>query len=483
MHKIHLDNIKEYVGSIGYSVVEFPETSKDPINMLCSQGHPVSLRLDKLKSGRRCHKCENPIKTMLCETCGKPFTVNLNKKIQGKYCSHPCYSKSLSKEDVICKCKFCNNNFIQKRKGQEYCNLDCLSQSKIHPVETVYEILSNRGYTLLNEDEFMVDKQSIKIKLRCRDGHEFETLWDNFKNKESGCPDCFNSNHFSKAEKCMVVEIRNFSDSLILVENTRQIIPPYELDIYFPDHKLAVEYCGLYWHSTDYKEPRDHRHKVDLCLERGIRLITVFEDEWLNRKGVVLSRIKQALGVKQETIYARKCLIKEVTPKVANELYDKAHLQGKTRGKVHYGLFYQNELIQAMSLGSLSRAHTASNKTIELKRLANKEGFSIVGGASKLFKACEKYAKSNGYTTIRSYNDLRYGKYSNNVYETLGFMKITETKYTPHYVKDGVRYRNQNLRKTATERLTGKTEKQLRQEQGYSLIYDCGHQTWDYTIL
>jgi hypothetical protein len=64
------------------------------------------------------------------------------------------------------------------------------------------------------------------------------------------------------------------------------------------------------------------------------------------------------------------------------------------------------------------------------------------------------------------------------VYEELGFELITFTKYTPHYIKDGERFRNQGLRKSVEERLTGKTEWELRKEQGYDRLWDCGHRTY-----
>ena len=35
-----------------------------------------------------------------------------------------------------------------------------------------------------------------------------------------------------------------------IVENCRNIIKPYELDIYIPKKKIAIEYNGIYWHST-----------------------------------------------------------------------------------------------------------------------------------------------------------------------------------------------------------------------------------------
>ena len=68
------------------------------------------------------------------------------------------------------------------------------------------------------------------------------------------------------------------------------------------------------------------------------------------------------------------------------------------------------------------------------------------------------------------------------VFVSRGFELVIETKYTPHYIKRQKRCRNQSLRKTPEERLTGKTEWELRQDQGYDRIWDCGHRTYDYVL-
>ena len=61
---------------------------------------------------------------------------------------------------------------------------------------------------------------------------------------------------------------------------------------------------------------------------------------------------------------------------------------------------------------------------------------------------------------------MRYANIFKPVYEILDFELTGLTKYTPHYFKNGVRYRNYSLRKTPEERLLGKTEFELRKEQG-----------------
>lgn len=53
--------------------------------------------------------------------------------------------------------------------------------------------------------------------------------------------------------------------------NTRRIIAPYELDVYFPDLKIAFEYDGKGWHQNDEID------KITLCKDKGILLIKLFE--------------------------------------------------------------------------------------------------------------------------------------------------------------------------------------------------------------
>ena len=135
-------------------------------------------------------------------------------------------------------------------------------------------------------------------------------------------------------------------------------------------------------------------------------------------------------------------------------------------------------LLAYCSVGKVTRKHANIGKTLELKRFCSVKDSMVVGGASKLFKQIKVYAFLHRYDNIKSYCDMRYANIFNPVYEKLGFKLLSFTKYTPHYFKNGIRYRNMSLRKTAEERLTGKTEVELRLEQGFKRIWDCGHRTY-----
>jgi hypothetical protein len=214
------------------------------------------------------------------------------------------------------------------------------------------------------------------------------------------------------------------------------------------------------------------------CHAKGVRLITIFEDEINNKFDLVMSRIKQALGIIESRIYARKCDIKSVSNKVADDFFESNHIQGKTNSKIAFGLFYDSNMVACCSVGTITRKNANIGNTLELKRFCCSKDTTVVGGASRLFKKVLEFARSSEYNNIKSYCDMRYANIFNPVYEILGFKLLTKTKYTPHYFIKGIRYRNMSLRKTPEERLTGKSELELRIEQGYNRIWDCGHRTY-----
>lgn len=65
-----------------------------------------------------------------------------------------------------------------------------------------------------------------------------------------------------------------------VIQHSRSIIKPLELDFYIDTLKLAIEFNGMYWHSIGAGTPKDyHLQKSLLCREKGIRLIHIYEFE------------------------------------------------------------------------------------------------------------------------------------------------------------------------------------------------------------
>ena len=97
-------------------------------------------------------------------------------------------------------------------------------------------------------------------------------------------------------------EVRNFIESFgYKTIKTRQVIKPYEIDIFIPELNLGIEYNGDYWHSEKVLSKKHnnyktyHEDKTKLAESRGIKLIHIWESEWNNTKEAVKEKIKNLL--------------------------------------------------------------------------------------------------------------------------------------------------------------------------------------------
>ena len=457
------------------------------------------------KSERRRYKNNVKVYSVVCLSCGVRFSTTDSRR---KYCGSVKCEKNRKKINNRRKEVGRRGQRVEEKKEYYLNNSESIKGKKkkyyrdvLHPNRDVRDGWSTEKLTYAFVKQFieknkysLLSKEYInthtKLDLLCPKGHFWSTSFHNFKDCGNECPTCVYKRIKSKPEE----EIYDFVCSIIssenVLDNIRSIIPPYELDIYVPSKNLAIEYCGLYWHSeiSGGKDRRYHYNKMKLCNDLGIRLITIFEDEYRDRPLAVKSRIQNALGIGLNRIYARKCDIREISYLVSSVFLAENHLQGKSGARKRWGLFYEEELVSVMSVGTPSRNHTGKlkgspeAKVLELKRFCSKTSTNVVGGVSKLFKRVVKYAEQNKYTHIKSYCDLRYANNFKSVYEILGMEILTKTKYTPYYIKDGNRFRNQGLRKTKKEKMTDLSEWEMRKSQGYDRLWDVGHITYIYVI-
>lgn len=259
------------------------------------------------------------------------------------------------------------------------------------------------------------------------------------------------------------------------LKNCKSIIAPYELDIYIPDKRIAIEFNGNYWHSSSQVSSRSlsdndgkyyHQNKSKLCQEKGIRLIHIFEYEWDNNKEKIISYLKDIL-LPCIRIGARLCKVKEISFKESEAFENLYHLQGSARSKVRVGLFYNNELISEMTFG---KSRFRKDCEWELIRYVCKEGYEIIGGASKLYKY---FIKSYKPSSVISY--CNYGKFEGALYEKLGFefIGLTEPGYV--WVKNKEVLSRSQCQKHKLNEYEGNTEKEKMIGRGFMKIYDAGN--------
>lgn len=331
--------------------------------------------------------------------------------------------------------------------------------------------VAHTGYELVSE----YVNSSTKIQMKCQIHGVFEIL-----------PSDLLGGH--KCQKCSLSysgpqsELYGFVKGLCpdAVVNTRIVIRPMELDIYIPSLSLAIEYCGLYWHSEEKKGKKYHLEKLKKCNASGIRLITVFEDEWLKRKDQVKNFILSSLGKNDIKLQARKCKIGTPTKKEARDFLEENHIQGAAQFTVGFGLYHDGLLVGVITGNRHHRG--INNADLVLNRLAFASRVSIAGGSSKLLKSLVSYAKANGYSKIISWSDNRWSE--GNVYLKMGFTRSEDLGPDYSYFKKQSRVSKQSCQKKRLMRLTEvhSTEAEMAKSLGYGRIWDCGKIRWQLLI-
>lgn len=315
-------------------------------------------------------------------------------------------------------------------------------------------------------------------------GKESILIFGGLQRLPSLCKNCISSiategRLFKKRSKAEL-EIEDFVKSLgfEVLSGTRQIITPYEIDIYIPDKKVGIEYHGLYYHSSENgaDKPRDyHLQKTIMADKRGVRLVQIFQDEWADKSDIVKSRLKQILGCQGESIGARKCSIIEVDNEKREEFFTKNHIQGDVGAQETFGLVFEDKLVACMSFGRRwTVANIPDENAVELLRYASIG--SVAGGASRLLN---EWIKRHPGVSLLSYADRRWS--NGDLYKKLGFSQIGETKPAYWYVINNQRvnpHRFQKSKLVLNETEKNMTEKEIMESRGIIHIYDCGSLTF-----
>ena len=279
---------------------------------------------------------------------------------------------------------------------------NCINQTKI------FKKFGQDWLSIKNNLEFIYDDNGHKYLTQ----KSIEKIID-FKNNKFNNPISYRSN--LEQEVCDFLTENKIS----YIKNCRTVLPNnnnryYELDIYSEEYKIAIEINGIYWHSSLFKDKYYHERKSKQAEKFGIRLIHIYENEWKDpqTRSIIKSLLLIAFGKINNKIYARKCIIKEISNKEAKVFNDKNHLQGHRNAQITYGLFYNNELVQLMSF---SRTHynrnLKDNDDWEIIRGCPGSNNIVIGGVSKLLKhfiSCHKPKNIFSYCDFNKFDGKSY---------------------------------------------------------------------------
>lgn len=244
----------------------------------------------------------------------------------------------------------------------------------------------------------------------------------------------------------------------------------YELDIFCENEKIGIEYNGSYWHSDEYRDAGYHMRKRKFFEALGIKYMAVYDHDWAEKRGIVVDKIRNAIGIAGRRIDARKCSIAPVPIGAARRFLDENHLQGYIRGQ-HHGLWYDGELVFILTVGRPRFDKTAD---IEILRMASLLGTNVRGGASRIW--AHYIRGQNGHASVVTYADCDNG--SGDVYAAMGFRYVGESKPSYFYVKGGTRLSRYQCQKHKIMKLfpdaVGNTEGELMESVGFLRVYDSG---------
>lgn len=246
-------------------------------------------------------------------------------------------------------------------------------------------------------------------------------------------------------------------------------------DIHIKDSNILIEIDPASTHNVTWNPYREntidknyHKEKSELANKYGFRCIHVWD--WDDPIKIINLLLKS-----REKIFARKCLIKEVSKEDSINFINTYHLQGYARDNIRIGLYYNDELVSIMTFG---KPRYSNKYDIELIRYCSSK--NVIGGAKKLFNY---FINNYNYNNIVSYCD--YNKFVGYIYKELGFTFIKKNISKHWYnIKTKEHILDSLLRQRGFDQLfgtnygKGTSNYDLMIENGFIEIYDAGQMTF-----
>lgn len=245
----------------------------------CSKGHEWQASISHRNNGRRCPYCAgkkvlkgyndlqtvNPILAKEWnykknnELTPVDIMSNSGKKVWWKCSEGHEWQASIDHRNRGTGCPHCSGNKVLKGYND---------------LRTVNPTLAEEWNYEKNGDlkpEHCTVNSHKKVWWKCNKGHEWQAPISN-RNKGVGCPICNSERNTSFPEYAILYYLKKHG--LEVIHSYRE--KGYELDIYIPSKKVAIEYDGYFW----------HKNKTEIDLEKNIKC---------KKDGIKLYRIREGL--------------------------------------------------------------------------------------------------------------------------------------------------------------------------------------------
>lgn len=324
------------------------------------------------------------------------------------------------------------------------------------------------GYDLISKNSIINTLKHIKC------GNVFEIQTQLIRKRfDSNSEICLICNPYSPSykEKDLSDYIKSMGFNVVKYRDKK-----FEIDAFISELNIGFEFNGLYWHSELFKDKNYHFDKYNYFRNKGIQIISIYEDDWEYKNVIVKSIIKNKLNKTENIIYARKCKILEVTNKESKDFLNSNHMQGWCVSKFRYGLFFENKLVCLLTIGKnrINLGQKSIDGNYEILRFCNALDTSVVGGFSRMLN---HFIKEKLPNKIITYADCSIS--NGNLYKSSGFSMIgfTNPNYFYFSKKENKKINRFSFTKHKLIKMgfdKNKTEKEIMFENDYYRIYDSG---------
>ena len=243
----------------------------------CSKGHEWKATINSRNSGFGCPYCsgryavkgENDLQTLnptLAEEWNYEknlgltpldVTANSSKKVWWKCSKGHEWETTIGSRNKGSGCPYCSGRCAVKGET------DLQAVNPKLAKEWNYE--KNHGLTPMD----VLPNSDKKVWWKCPKGHEWQAAISH-RNRGSGCPICNSERKTSLPEYAIVYYLKKYNIEAIHLYKEKG----YELDVYIPSKKTAIEYDGYLWHKNKAKKDLEKNKR---CKKDGIKLYRIRE--------------------------------------------------------------------------------------------------------------------------------------------------------------------------------------------------------------
>lgn len=317
------------LGKLGYRRVGPYNGHFGTMRMQCAHGHEFAFAPTNLDD-QRCPTCSGTFQHVSLEDAVAAYISDTTWDWTGGEVALTCRSCGTTKEISAARIRSARSAPVEKRS----CNCQRYGQR-------YRDVAAAAGY------EVVESYRGMKIPVCLRHtacGHEWNVAPGNFL-RGTRCPRCARTGRTSAGQHQLAEYIRSLG--VRVEENVTGLdptVPRSEVDVYLPDHRVAVEFDGVWWHAegpsrerAGESRPSAQPDAIVARLERlaavGVTLLRIFSDEWIHEREAVESAIRVAVGLEEQNLDCDNETL-WLDRRLASLRHEKAlHAAGYTRGE------------------------------------------------------------------------------------------------------------------------------------------------------